>query len=655
MTGISKKLFYLIIHLLFSFGLYAEEYTLLSPDNQLKIDLQIDKNISFKAFYRNELLFETNDISLHLKNGEILGKSPIINRSSNVEVNELIHPVIKEKKSEIKNHCNELTLWLQGDFGLFFRVYDNGIAYRFFTEKEAAITILHENLELQYPENDSVWFQSSKSFNSSYETPYENERISNISDGKLCNLPLLIMKANGPRLLIAESDLTSYPGLWLQGTGKKKLISTHPKHPETYIESKNLYGYHQVKTTTDFIAQTRGKRTFPWRIFAFARNDAELLTNDLVFLLAPEQKIDETDWIKPGVVAFDWWGRRNIFGVDFKAGVNTETAKYFIDFCAEYGFQYFLFDDGWSPLHDILNPVKELNMEEVSAYAKEKGVDLMLWVHWYGLKKYMETALDLFQKWNIKGIKVDFMNRDDQEMVDFYERVAMECAQREMVVNFHGAYKPAGLRRAYPNVLTREGLIEFEYNGMNRNDNPIHHNLLPYLRLVTGPMDYIPATMRNATRSNHRIIGDYPMGQGTRAHAISLFVILSSPMTMLPDSPSDYYSEDECTGFISKIPLEWDEMKVLQSKIGEHTVLARRKGKIWYVAAITNWKNKKLDIDLNFLENKKYKLEFIEDGPNANKRAEDYVLKEEIVTNSETLNINMASGGGWIGKLSLID
>ena len=655
MTGMSKKLFYLVINLIFSVALYAEEYTLLSPDNQLKINLQIDKNISFKAFYQNELLFETNDIFLHIRNGEILGKDPIVKKSSNTEIFEMINPVIKEKKSEIKNHCNELTLWLEGDFGLFFRVYDNGIAYRFFTEKGATIKIENENLEFHNPENDSAWFQSSKTFNSSYETPYEKEKISNISDGKLCNLPFLIMKENGQRLLIAESDLTSYPGLWVQGTGKKKIIFTHPKYPETYIDSKNLYEFNQVKTSMDFIAQTNGNRVFPWRIFAFAKNDSELLTNDLVFILAPEQKIAETDWIKPGVVAFDWWGRRNIFGVDFEAGVNTETAKYFIDFCAKYNFQYFLFDDGWSPLHDIINPVKELDMEEVSTYANGMGVDLMLWVHWYGLKKNMETALDLFQKWGIKGIKVDFMNRDDQEMVDFYEQVAFECAKREMVVNFHGAYKPAGLRRAYPNVLTREALIEFEYNGMNKNDNPIHHNLLPYLRLVTGPMDYIPATMRNATKSNHRIISDYPMGQGTRAHAIAMYVILSSPMTMLPDSPSDYYAEKESTDFISKIPVEWDEIKVLEAKIGEHTVLARRKGEIWYVAAITNWYNKKIDIDLNFLENKKYKLEFIEDGLNADKRAEDFIMKEEIITNSQILNINMAPGGGWIGRLSPLD
>jgi len=650
-----KKLLYLITILFFSITLNAKEYTLLSPNHQLKIKIQIDKNVSFKSFFQNELLFEIKDIFLQIKNGESLGKNPEIITSSNKEINALIKPIIKEKKSEIKNHCNELTLQFNGDFSVFFRVYNNGIAYRFFTERNEKLIIESENLEFQNADEDFSWFQSSKTFNSSYETPYEKTRMNNIQEGKLCNLPMLIMKENGYRILIAESDLTSYPGLWFKGTGKNKIISTHPKYPETYSKGKNLYGSHQVITTKDIIAETEGSRTFPWRIFAFAENDAELLTNDMVYLLAPEQKISETDWIEPGVVAFDWWGRRNIFGVDFKAGVNTETAKYFIDFCSKYNFQYFLFDDGWSPLHDVLNPVAELNMEEISAYASEKGVDLMLWVHWYGLHKNMETALDLFQKWGIKGIKVDFMNRDDQEMVLFYEKVASECAKRKMVVNFHGAYKPAGLRRAYPNVLTREALIEFEYNGMNKHDDPIHHNLLPYLRLVTGPMDYIPATMRNGTKTNHSIIGDYPMGQGTRAHAIALFVILSSPMTMLPDSPSDYYREKECTEFISEIPVEWDEIKVLQAKIGEITVLARRKGKIWYLAAITNWDKKESDIPLDFLENNKYKLEYIEDGLNANQRAEDYMLKEKIVTNSDKVNIRMASGGGWIGKLSILE
>ena len=321
---------------------------------------------------------------------------------------------------------------------------------------------------------------------------------------------------------------------------------------------------------------------------------------------------------------FDWWAKNNIFGVDFKAGVNTETAKYFIDYCAEQGFRYFLFDDGWCAKDDLLHEVEGLNMAEVTAYAKTKGVDVMLWVIWHALQNQWDDAFNLFEKWGIKGIKMDFMNRDDQQMVQFYEAVARKAAEKKMVVNYHGAYKPCGLRRKYPNVLTREALIEFEYNGWTSDANPLHHNLLPYLRGFTGPMDYIPATMRNSTKDNFRPEGDYPMGIGTRAHAMALFVILNSPMTMLPDAPSDYKREQECTDFIAKIPVEWDETKLLKGKIAKYTVMARRSGTDWFIGAITNYDPRMLELETNFLKPGKYRLEAIQDGINANTRAEDY-------------------------------
>ena len=276
------------------------------------------------------------------------------------------------------------------------------------------------------------------------------------------------------------------------------------------------------------------------------------------------------------MVMFDWWAKKYIYGVDFKSGINTETAKYFIDFCAAQGFRYFLFDDGWCPKDDLLSVNPELDMEEVTSYAAEKGVDIMLWVIWHALERQWDDAFEQFEKWGIKGIKMDFMNRDDQKMVQFYEAVARKAAEKKMVVNFHGAYKPSGLRRKYPNVLTREALIEFEYNGWTDYVTPEHHNLLPYIRMFTGPMDYIPATTRNSTKNSFRKSGDYPMGQGTRAHAMALFVILNSPMTMLPDSPSDYYREQECTDFLANIPVEWDETRLLKGKIGRYTILGRR-------------------------------------------------------------------------------
>jgi alpha-glucosidase len=371
----------------------------------------------------------------------------------------------------------------------------------------------------------------------------------------------------------------------------------------------------------------------------------------MVWLLASPCALKDISWINPGVVMFDWWGKHNIYGVDFKSGVNTETAKYFIDFCAENGFRYFLFDDGWSSRDNLLQVVPGLNMEEVTAYAKSRGVDIMLWMVWHTLEKQWDEAFSQFEQWGIKGIKVDFMNRDDQPMVLFYERVAEEAAERKMIVDFHGAYKPCGLSRKYPNVLTREALIEFEYNGWTSHDDPVHHNLLPYIRMFTGAMDYIPATMRNSTKENFRTLGDYPMGQGTRAHAMALFVVLSSPLTMLPDSPSDYNREKECTDFIRRIPVVWDETRLLDGKMARYTVIARRSGDEWFVGAITDWNERSIDLKTDFLREGRYRLEAIQDGINAGLRAEDYKRIETEFSAGEILKLNLASGGGWVARI----
>ncbi len=495
-------------------------------------------------------------------------------------------------------------------------------------------------------------FQSSESFNSAYETPYEHKKISEVEKEKLCNLPLLVEKQDGMFVMVTEADLYNYPGLWLKGTGQAQLSALNPPRPKTLTTTGSAYNRNQVAATYSYIARVEGTRTYPWRIFAVAGNEKDLISNNMVYLLSSPCALKDISWIKPGVVMFDWWAKHNIFGVDFKAGINTETAKYFIDFCAEHKFRYFLFDDGWSSGDDLLNTVQGLDMAEVTAYGRSKGVDIMLWVIWHTLEKQWNQAFSQFEKWGIKGIKVDFMNRDDQLMVQFYEKVAREAAARKMVVDFHGAYKPSGLSRKYPNVLTREALIEFEYNGWTNQDDPVHHNLLPYIRMFTGPMDYIPGTMRNSTKENFRAVGDYPMGQGTRAHSMALFVILNSPMTMLPDSPSDYYREKECTDFLAKIPVEWDDTKLLKGEIAKYTVLARRSGKEWHIGAITDWSERTIDLETGFLEPGRYRLEAIEDGINANKRAEDYKRIESDFQAGDVLKLRLASGGGWVARIT---
>lgn len=630
---------------------FGQEFTLFSPDKNIEVVLTLDSEIGINVHYQSYKLFELEDISLEIEGIDFSSGIKKIKKAETSSISRKLYPPIKEKYSAINEEFNELTLRFKSNYAFIIRVFNEGMAYRFQTFFSDSTVVNRENLSLQFEDRDSLHFQKSATFNSSYETPYQFKAINNISTEGYCCLPALVKKPNGINVLVMESDLENYPGMWLKSTGNNSLKSAHAGYPAALINEGSPYRHGQVKVHENFIAKTTGTRSFPWRIFAISVNDAGLISNTLVYQLAKPTQIEDLSWIKPGVVTFDWWGRRNIYGTDFKSGVNTETAKYFIDFASEFEFEYFLFDDGWSEQDDLFDINPNLNMEEVLAYAEEKNVKIMLWVIWNTFEKQEQRAWDQFEEWGISGIKFDFMNRDDQEMVQFYHQAAHEAAKRKMVIDFHGAYKPAGLRRLYPNVLTREALIEFEYNGWTDYDTPKHHNLLPYIRMVAGPVDYIPFTTHNAQKKNFRPVGDMPMGQGTRAHSMALFVIMESPMQMLPDSPSDYYNEKECTEFISKIPVEWDDLKVLHAEIGENTILARKNGEDWYIGAITNWNTKEFEIAFDFLEEGEYQMEFIEDGINADTRAIDYLKKSIKVSSSDSLKIKLAPGGGWVARL----
>lgn len=647
-----KKIMFLLT---FSFAFLfssAQKYEINSPNGNLKAEIEIRDGIFAHLIKDGKSTVSLQNISLETRKVEGKNSSLKVEKTVQNSVNETVTPAIKEKAAVLINSYNEIEIKFNTGIGIAFRLFNEGLSYRFSTTAKDSLIIDRENLDILLGSNDSVRYQASSSFNSSYETPYEHKIISEIEKEQLCHLPLLVEKQSGIFVMISEADLYNYPGLWLKGTDDPKFSATNPPYPKKLNYSGSIYGHGQIAESENFIAKTVGTRTFPWRIFAVANNEKELIENNMVYLLSTPNILKDVSWIKPGVVMFDWWAKNNIYGVDFKAGINTETAKYFIDYCAEQGFQYFLFDDGWCSKEDLLNEVHGLNMPEVTAYAKTKGVDVMLWVIWHSLQHQWDEAFDRFEEWGIKGIKMDFMNRDDQQMVEFYEAVARKAAEKKMVVDFHGAYKPCGLRRKYPNVLTREALIEFEYNGWTNEVNPAHDNLLPYIRGFTGPMDYIPATMRNSTKDNFRPIGDYPMGQGTRAHSLAMFVILNSPMTMLPDAPSDYKREQECTDFIAKIPVEWDETILLDGKIEKYTVLARRSGNNWFIGAITNWDARNIELETIFLKSGKYKLEAIQDGINANTRAEDYKKIEMDIITGQSIKLNLASGGGWIARIS---
>ncbi len=386
-----------------------------------------------------------------------------------------------------------------------------------------------------------------------------------------------------------------------------------------------------------------------------ARHDADLLRSTLVYLLGEPSRLTDISWIAPGVVTLDWWARRNLQGVDFVGGVNTSTAKYLIDFAAHYGLKYVLLDEGWTKDGDLLAVNPDLDMEGIAAYARQKGVRLLLWAVWSTLERQWDDAFALFSRLGAAGIKVDFMNRDDQEMVKYYYRLAQETARRRMLVMFHGAYKPDGLRRTYPNVITREGLIEFEQNAVNLSDSPDYHATLPFIRMVAGPADYLPGTVNNAQPDEFRMIVQRPMGQGTRAHSMALCVVLESPIRMFPDAPPDYYREDACTKFMAEIPVEWDDLCVLHARFGEAVAVARRSGESWYVGAITNSSPRALEIDCAFLDpGKTYQLTAFRDGVNADRRGTDHAVSADTVRSTTRLPVNLVRGGGWVGRFSRI-
>lgn len=653
--SIMKKTFLFIICLIFVHLSFGKDLKLASPDKKTEVVIHLTSGIKLTVANQSQMLFSVDDISLNIQKQDFASGIKKVKSVATNSVDEKLYPPIKEKYKVIHELYNELHINFKSEYSLVVRAYNNGVAYRFSTSFPDSMVVSEENLKLNFDQGDSIYFQRSKTFNSSYETPYEHLAVTDLSNiGYYC-LPALVIKAQGTKVLVTESDLVDYPGLWLKGNNTASLTSAHAGYPVEFKYEGNAYGQGQVKEHASYIAKVVGERSFPWRVFIIEETDSGLLSNTLVYQLAGATKIEDVSWIKPGIVTFDWWGRRNIYGTDFKSGVNTATAKYFIDFCAEFDFEYFLFDDGWSKQDDLFAIHPDLDMEEVMAYAKKKDVKIMLWAIWNTFLKQEDRAWQQFENWGISGIKFDFMNRDDQKMVQFFHDVAREAAKREMVLDFHGAYKPAGLRRAYPNVLTREALIEFEYNGWTKHVTPVHDNLLPYIRMVTGPMDYIPYTTHNAQKNFFRPVGEMPMGQGTRAHSIAQFVVFESPMQMLPDSPSDYYRERECTEFVSRIPTVWDDLKVLHAKIGEHTVVARRNGETWYLGAITNWDAKSFDLTFDFLDAHSYQMEYIEDGINADTRATDYLKKTTTIKKGETININLAPGGGWVARLVKIE
>ncbi len=634
------------------FSSSAQNYMLNSPDLKNRITISVTDDISYTVTRDTIELIGPNVINMKLRNDGLLGESPVVANVKQKSVNDVIRPIIKVKSETMNEAYNELEINLRKNYTLVFRAYNEGIAYRFKTRFKNDLTVLNETVQINIDPESDVYFPKEKSFLSMNEVPYLHQKVKDIKEKEFCSLPLLFKHSSGPYVLFTESDLNDYPGLWFNLNSLKSLEGVFPAVPTKLRNDGNCWDGLVVEKRADYIAKTQGTRSYPWRAVLIADHEKELITNQLVYLLAEPAQDDDYSWIKPGMATLDWWGRRNLFNVDFIGGVNMETFKYFIDFNSNFGIPYFVFDDGWSDGCDIFSTNENLNLKEIFEYANERNVGIILWLNAHVLKKDVEGILDYFTDLGAKGIKVDFFNRDDQEMINLFHEIAKEALERKLVIDFHGACKPIGLIRTYPNVLTSEGLIEFEQNGVSDNANPQLHTLLPFIRMVAGPMDYLPGTVTNAQRKEFWKNIDRPVGLGTRAHSMALAVVFESPITMLPDSPSDYYREEECIKFLTSIPVMWDETKVIEAKIGEYVIIARRSGKDWYLAAITNWDKKDFAITLDFLNDYTYNCELFKDGPNSGTRAIDYEREEFKVKKDEAIRISMAPGGGWMARIS---
>ncbi len=650
MWCIKKQCLGLAAALLGSLQLHAEQAELLSPDKQITVKVEKGDSLSIEVMKRGERLYRIGNIAMRTDLGNMPGTKSKIQKTSRTSVSREHRPVVREQSAVIRENYNQLRIDFRENVSVEIRAYNEGVAYRFVTTLKDGFTVYDESATYSFNDSCDFTFQRDNNPGSSCEEAYVTEKIGKLTDKDMCNLPALVSMPASCRVVFLEADINDYPVMWLK-TVNGALNMHHWNYPAGYSDNDNYYNKRAVTRRCDYIARVEGSRSFPWRVMAIADKDVDLLSNRLTWLLGEECRVDDTSWIKTGWTYFDWWGRWGVSGVDFKAGLNTETAKYMIDFSAEYGISYFLIDDGWNK-GDLLSPKPDVNIEEIAGYCRSKGVDLMLWVSYHQLYDRIDEAFEQFEKWGVKGVKIDFMARFDQEMVRFYREAAQKAARHHLVVNFHGAYCPDGLSRTYPNVLTREALAEFEMNGVSDRITPEHDCTLPFIRNVAGSADYIPGTMLNASRRKFRPIGDTPLGQGTRAHSMAMAVISYSPMQMVPDAPTVYYAEDECARFLFSLPVVWDETRALSGKVGEHIAIARRSGEAWYVGAITNWDPRTLSLDFDFLtEGETYRMEIIRDGINAATTATDYKHEVRKVKKSDSLPVDLSAGGGWIAKI----
>lgn len=641
------KITLIVLLCLYSKKVSAKGIEVQSPDGNLKVNIELKDKIYYSIYSGKDLLLDNCSLSMTL-NDEVLGKQPKLRDSKRGKIDESIKREIPLKNAIVENHCNTLYLKMRGNYAIEFRVFNKGVAYRFITDKEGEIEVTGEDFTIHFPANYLAHLSQPDGFKTSYEYPYTHVRTKDYKHtDRMSYLPVLLETNKQYKILISEADLQDYPCMFLQSTGNNGMQSLFPKCPLEFGEDgdRSL----KILKEADYIAKTSGKRNFPWRFFVISDNDKDIVANEMVYILSSPCELEDYSWIKPGQVSWEWWHDARLYGVDFRSGYNMDSYKYYIDFASTFGIPYIIMDEGWAKsTRDPFTPNPTIDLQELIEYGKKRNVKIVLWLTWLSVENHF-NLFKTFADWGIAGVKIDFMDRSDQWMVNYYERVAKEAAKHKLFVDFHGSFKPAGLERRYPNVLSYEGVLGMEQGGNCRPENSIY---LPFIRNAVGPMDFTPGSMFSAQPEDNRSTRANAMGSGTRAYQMALFIVFESGLQMLADNPVYYYRERPCTEFISTIPVVWDETKVLDAKVGEYVVIARRSKNKWFIGAITNNSGRTIEVNLDFLpENKEMHLTCFEDGINADRQAMDYKKKEIVVTNSTKLTMKLVRNGGWTGKI----
>ena len=637
-----------------------------SPDGTLKVTVTVADDIRWSVEDDGKRIIAPSQIAMQIGQSEVWGEKPSLRKATVGKIDEVI-PSPLYKKSEVDNRCTTLTLAFKGDYAIELRAYDNAAAYRFVSTRKGDYTVKNEVSEWDFAEDNTVYGSYvkfnrkgtgnaiEKQYYNSFENAYFVEPLKKMNPERLMFLPLLV-EVDDKKVCITESDLMSYPGMYLYNSnGDTTLEGNFAPYPDKVTQGGHNMLQGEVQTRKPYIAEVSGPRSFPWRICIVADNDAELLNDDMVFRLSQPNAIGDTSWIKPGKVAWDWWNDWGLYGVDFEPGINNRTYEYYIDFAARNGIEYVILDEGWSvnKKADLMQVIPEIDVKHLCDYAKERGVGIVLWAGYWALNRDMEGVMKHYAEMGVKGFKIDFMDRDDQQMVDFYERAAVTAAKYKLMCDFHGAYKPCGLSRKYPNVVNYEGVNGLEQMKWStiELDQVTYDVMIPFIRMVAGPMDYTQGAMVNAQKASYHASNSEPMSQGTRCRQLAMYVVFESPFNMLCDSPTNYEKEPVCTEFIAKIPTVWDETEALDGKVGEYCIIARRAGDVWYVGGMTNWDEREVEIDLSFLGEGNYAATEFVDGPNANKLGRDFLKKSIEVKGGSKLKVKMAKGGGFAMKI----